>query len=204
MRKVAIFICLFFINFMVAGASSKFKVTLNSCVDGDTAKFNIDGEVKTVRFLSINTPEIAHGSVVSEPYGEEASDFTCDALKNASVIKLQYDPKSDEVDKYDRVLAWVFVDNELLQEKLVRAGLAEVKYVYDDYLYSSDLQAFEVTAQEKHIGMWADEIVSDNIIDSSFNQNIIIYIISIVALFVSGILKGLISKRRYIRKSKTI
>lgn len=209
MKKIAIFVFGLFINMMIVEANnSKFKVTLSSCIDGDTAKININGEDKTVRFLSINAPEIAHDGNEAEPYGNEASLFTCNALKNASSIKLQYDPKSDETDKYGRVLAWVFVDNELLQEKLINNGLAEVKYVYSDYLYSSDLQALEVKAQEKGIGMWSLETSSDtyshDIIDINFfNQNII-YIIFGIILFISGIFKGWIAKRRYIKKNKTI
>ena len=56
--------------------NEKEEVSFSKCVDGDTAKFVIDGEVKTVRFLSINTPEIAHDDQEAEPYGNEASDFT--------------------------------------------------------------------------------------------------------------------------------
>lgn len=184
MKKLVVIICLFFINFMCVSASYKFEVGFGSCVDGDTAKFNINGEVKTVRFLSINTPEIKHGSNEGEPYGVEASDYTCNALKSASSIKLQYDPKSDETDKYGRVLAWVFVDNELLQEKLIREGLAEVKYVYADYLYTSDLQALEVTAQENKIGMWSDDGYISTAVTNDSDYELIIYIVVIISVVI--------------------
>ena len=35
-------------------------VTLNSIVDGDTARFVLDNEIVTVRFLGIDTPETKH------------------------------------------------------------------------------------------------------------------------------------------------
>ena len=156
MKKVLFLCFLFMINLsFVSASNSKFKVTLDSCIDGDTARFNIKDEVKTVRFLSINAPEIAHDDVLAEPYGYEASNYTCQLLKNASVIKLQYDPKSDKEDKYSRVLAWVFVDDELLQEVLVSKGYAEVKYVYNDYLYSNDLKDLENKAKDKKMGIWS-------------------------------------------------
>ena len=196
MRKVFIFIGLFFIGFSTVFASNKFKVTLDKCVDGDTAKFVIDGEVKTVRFLSINTPELAHFGNDAEAYGVEASEYTCNALTNAKSIKLQYDPKSDETDKYGRVLAWVFVDNELLQEKLIKEGLAEVKYVYDDYLYTSDLQALEVNAQESKLGMWSDSVSS---IVSNDEDGIYELIASITGV-ISVIIVALFSKNS--RKKK--
>lgn len=166
MKKIVIIFLLFF-NMSSIHASSKFKVTLDKCIDGDTARFNIKGEVKTVRFLSINAPEIDHDNVVAEPFGYEAGDYTCNLLKKASVIKLQYDTKSDKEDKYGRVLAWVFVDDVLLQEKLVSEGLAEVKYVYDDYLYSSDLKEVERIAKSSHKGMWGN-LVHNSVDYSNF------------------------------------
>lgn len=188
MKKITIFLFVLFFNIMIVDAS-KFKVTLSSCIDGDTAKFNINGEVKTVRFLSINTPEIAHDDVEEEPYGTQASDFTCNALKNASVIKILYDPKSDSTDKYGRVLAWVFVDNELLQEKLVKNGLAEVKYVYDDYQYSSDLKEIEKKARAASVGIWSNVYVnnvSSTDLDFAFYV-VVLFLLSIVSYFIKKI-----------------
>lgn len=162
MKKVCIFIYLFFINLLIVNAEDKVSVRFYSCIDGDTAKFVVNDKIETVRFLSINAPEVDHNGDNSEPYGNEASNYTCKTLHNASIIELQYDPKSDRKDKYDRLLAWVFVDGELLQEKLINEGLAEVKYVYDDYLYSDELYNLEVTAKENGIGMWNNDEISVN------------------------------------------
>ena len=101
MKKIFV-VLLFFIFLSNVDASSKFRVTLDKCIDGDTARFFINGESKTVRFLSINAPEIAHDDVLDEFYGNESSEFTCKLLSRASVIKLQYDPKSDKVDKVEK------------------------------------------------------------------------------------------------------
>ena len=112
MKKVifTIFIS-FLLIFSVSAKSSKVK--FKSGVDGDTAKFILDGEVITARFLAIDTPE-TKGKV--EPYGKEASNYTCKKLKNAKEIKFEYDKNADK-DKYDRYLVWVFIDNELLQKE---------------------------------------------------------------------------------------
>ena len=163
-------------------ASNKFRVTLDSCIDGDTAKFIIKNEVKTVRFLSIDAPEIAHDDVLAEPFGEEASIFTCNMLTNASTIKLEYDSKSDKEDKYGRVLAWVFVDDELLQDKLVIEGLAEVKYVYKDYKYSSHLKNVELEAKTRGIGLWATSYVFDKTGNDDYEFYVIVVCVSIITL----------------------
>lgn len=181
MKKLFVLFYLFFVNFPIINAADKFKVNFYSCIDGDTAKFIVNGKIETVRFLSINAPEVDHNSNNSEPYGNEASNYTCNALHNASIIELQYDPKSDKKDKYDRLLAWVFVDNELLQKKLINEGLAEVKYVYDDYLYSEDLYKLEAISKENGIGMWNNDEISVNY--TAYVYIGIVILILVIALF---------------------
>lgn len=163
MKKVFFVICCF-INVMIVCGSDKVSVSLNKCIDGDTAKFVIDGSVKTVRFLSINTPEIAHDGRGAEWYGDEASSYTCNVLTLANEIVLEFDPKSDKTDKYGRFLAWVYVDGKLLQEDLVRNGYAQVKYVYDDYLYANDLKVLEDVAKSEGIGMWKTDSSDDSFV----------------------------------------
>ena len=180
MKKVVFLFCLLLcIN---VKASNKFNVELDKCIDGDTARFFINGKSKTVRFLSINAPEIAHDDVLEEFYGNESSEYTCKLLSRATKIQLQYDSKSDKVDKYDRVLAWVYVDDTLLQKELVSKGYAEVKYVYDDYMYSKELKELENAAKEKKIGMWGNEDKKDLPFEIPSLHDIIIYICALIAL----------------------
>ena len=80
----------------------------------------------------------------------------CDALKSAETIELEYDDGSEKLDKYGRTLAWVYVDDVLLQEELVKRGLAEVKYLYGDYAYTKELQTLEKEAKKEKINMWSD------------------------------------------------
>ena len=56
--------------------TNKIEVELDSIVDGDTAKFNMNEEVVTVRFLGINTKETVHPEIGEEPFGKEASNYT--------------------------------------------------------------------------------------------------------------------------------
>lgn len=153
------YIVLLFISLLLISTdvnAETVKVKLKKCVDGDTARFIIDNEVKSTRFLAINTPEIKHGKKKAEPYGVEASNYTCKRLKNAKEIALEYDDNSDKTDKYGRVLAWVFVDDELLQNDLVKKGYAEVKYLYGDYKYTKDLEKSQKKAKKEKLNIWSD------------------------------------------------
>ena len=192
MKKI-FFLFIFFFCFSV-NASNKFSVKLDKCIDGDTARFFINGESKTVRFLSINAPEIAHDDILEEFYGKESSEYACKLLSRASSIKLQYDPKSDKVDKYDRVLAWVYVDGELLQKELVSKGYAEVKYVYDDYLYSNELKELENISKEKKLGMWSNVSNKSRSNIPSIHDLIYYSIAAIILLFIT-LIKKLFSKK---------
>lgn len=137
----------------------KYSVTLNKCVDGDTAKFSFEnGDVYSVRFLAIDTPESVHPTKGVEPFGKEASEYTCNKLTSATKIELEYDKKAGQKDKYGRLLAWVFVDDNLLQVNLIREGLAEVAYVYGDYKYVPLLRDEEEVAKAFKKGKWQDDI----------------------------------------------
>lgn len=128
-------------------------VVFSAAVDGDTAKFVIDGETQTVRFLAIDTPETVHPTIGEEPFGKEASDLTKELLGNAANITLEYE--DDLTDNYGRVLAWIFVDDILLQEVLVEQGLAEVKYEKSTYKYVKDLYTSQEKAQNEKLGIWS-------------------------------------------------
>ncbi|GFI41896.1 thermonuclease [Thomasclavelia cocleata] len=131
----------------------RFEVTLNKCVDGDTAWFDINGEKTKVRFLYIDTPE---STKEIEPYGKEASEYTKEQLSNASKIELELNVDGNTTDKYDRLLAWVFVDGELLQEKLASKGLVEKFYDYGyDYTYKSEIIEADKRAKNKRCGIYS-------------------------------------------------
>lgn len=131
----------------------KTEVTLSACVDGDTAKFIQNKEEITVRFLGIDTPETKHPTKGVERFGPEASDETCSMLTNAKKIELVQDPKANK-DKYNRSLYWILVDDTLLQEHLLKLGLAKVAYIYDDYLFVDELEQAEELAKNKGVGIW--------------------------------------------------
>ena len=159
MKKVVILLSIFFIG--LNGVYAKETVKFSDCVDGDTIKIIKNEKEYTVRMLAVDTPESVHPTKGVEYYGKEASEYTCNTVKNAKKIELEYDENSDKEDKYGRLLAWVFVDNTLLQELLVENGYAKIAYLYDDYKYTKELEKKQETASIKNIGIW-DEVSANN------------------------------------------
>lgn len=142
----------FNLNDIVKG--ERFSVTLDKTVDGDTAWFLVDGQSVKVRFLYVDTPESTNQI---EPYGKEASLYVENLLKTAKTIELETNPDGDEYDKYDRLLAWVFVDGELVQEKIASEGYCEKFYDYGyDYTYKNEIIQADLQAQKYKRGIYSE------------------------------------------------
>lgn len=156
MKKVVmifLFFCLFITNVYAERVSVKFE----ACVDGDTIKVILDDKKTTVRFLAIDTPETVHPTKGEQPFGKEASNYTCNKVKNAKKLEIEYDEGSAKTDKYNRALGWVFIDDTLLQKDLVSLGYAKVAYLYGDYKYTDELKKEESIAKSKKLGVWSLE-----------------------------------------------
>ena len=160
MKRVVIIFFILIIFPLTVNAERK-EIEFDSCVDGDTIKAKIDGEVLTIRFLAVDTPETVHPKKKAEPYGKEASNYTCNRVKNAKKLEIEYDPGSDKLDKYKRTLGWIYVDGSLLQKELIEQGYAKVAYIYGDYLYTNELKNVEKNIKEKKIGVWSDQTLNN-------------------------------------------
>jgi micrococcal nuclease len=128
-----------------------YAATLERCTDGDTAVFNVNGTSYPTRFLFIDTPESTNQK---EPYGKEASEFTCSFLKEGS-ITLETDGNT-LFDKYDRLLAWVFVEDKLHQEEITKAGLVEDFYDFGTYKYEKLIRQTMDEAKKNGMGIYDD------------------------------------------------
>lgn len=172
MRKIIFFTLIFFSFIVSSCALEKTNVTFYECIDGDTAKFNMNNETIKVRFLAVDTPENTNNK---EYYGDEASKYTCNLLKQADKITLEFDSNSDKKDKYDRYLAWVWIDDVLIQDLIISNGYGEVAYLYGDYKYTDLLKDHQSVAENKKIGMWNNNESNINN-DNSFNYTLFEYI----------------------------
>ena len=141
-------------------------------------------------------------------YGKEASEYTCEKIKNAEVLELEYDEDSDKLDKYNRHLVWVFVDGELLQKKLVSKGYASVAYLYGDYKYTSELEEAEQDAEDNKLGIWSTEQtdVEDETDDASKgkkNYKEIIILIGMVVIICAASTKARKKVKKKVNKEIT-
>lgn len=132
-----------------------FDAEVVSVTDGDTIKVRINGQVESVRFLLVDTPETNHPRLGEQPFGQEAKDFTKKMLEGKTV---QLEKDVSDRDKYGRLLYYLYVDGKSVQEELLRNGLARVAYVYaPNTKYVDQYYEIQKEAQRKGIGIWSIE-----------------------------------------------
>jgi micrococcal nuclease len=121
-------------------------------VDGDTILL---ANRARVRLIGVNAPESVKPDHPVEPWGPEASQFTHRFLAGG-LVRLEFD--QERLDQYGRWLAYVWVGDRLLNEELVRAGLARVEFQYS---YRSAMKTRFRHAQDEaraaHRGIWSGE-----------------------------------------------
>lgn len=136
--------------------SSLYKVT--SVVDGDTLKVSMNGTVETIRLIGIDTPETVHPTKPVECFGKEASNKAKATLTGQN-IRIELDPTQGERDKYDRLLAYVFLEDGTNFNKFMIAEGYAYEYTYNlPYKYQSDFKKAQADASSQKKGLWADGI----------------------------------------------
>jgi micrococcal nuclease len=90
-------------------------------VDGDTALVRVDGRVRYVRYIGIDTPETVKPGVPVQCGGPRASAFD-HRLVDGRTVRLVFD--RERTDVYGRLLAYVHVGGRFVNAALVRGGYA--------------------------------------------------------------------------------
>ena len=122
------------VKFNPASGRVYMSATVKTFVDGDTTHFDVTDRtvaptgVLKARYLAINTPE-STGQI--EPWGKKASNYTKEALTNATEIILESDTSKWNLDSTgERHLVWVWyktaedAEYRNLNLEILQSGLA--------------------------------------------------------------------------------
>ena len=141
---------------LIKGDKTKYKVKFIKKVDGDTIIVNFNNKELKVRYLLIDTPETVKPGVEVQKYGPEASELNDKLLSNAKDVEIEFDVYEKE-DKYHRALCYVYVDGKNVQEELLLAGLAEIKYVKPpDTRYLDKFKKSQNKAKSNKRNLWSN------------------------------------------------
>lgn len=128
-------------------------VTVTSVVDADTIRIRpaVDG-YDEVRLIGVDAPETRDPDCEVQPYGPEASAFTTSELQGEEV-DLEFD--EERIDRYDRLLAYVYKDEEMFNETLLREGYAQVAIFPPNDEYEDRFNEVQAEAQAEERGIMA-------------------------------------------------
>lgn len=117
-------------------------------IDGDTVQ--IDGKF-TLRYIGVDTPETVDPRRTQQCFGKEAADEN-KRLVLGKRVTLEKDVS--ETDRYGRLLRYVYVDGEMINNLLVEKGFAQARSYPPDIKYQEKFRLAEMTARENARGLW--------------------------------------------------
>jgi micrococcal nuclease len=143
-------------------------------VDGDTLLVQIEQTTsglqqnsvgaQKVRLIGINSPESVDPRKAVECFGREASLFA-KKIAEGKKIFLEPDHTQGDVDKYNRLLRYVYVENEkiTLNQNMIEEGYA-YEYTYrKPYLYQKLFKEVEKNARANKVGLWNQSVCPQDI-----------------------------------------
>ena len=126
-------------------------------LDGDTIHISYNGKDEKVRFIGLDTPETKDPRKPIQCFGREATAKMTEFAENKKV-RLEFDKTQGERDKYGRLLAFVYSeDNKNLAYEMIRQGYGnEYTYNSNPYKYQNEFKEAARKAREENKGLWAE------------------------------------------------
>ncbi|MGQ9547392.1 MAG: thermonuclease family protein [Roseiflexus sp.] len=133
------------------------RATVTRVVDGDTIDVRLNRRTVRVRLIGVDTPETVHPSRPVECFGREASQFLKELLDGQTVL-LESDPSQGNLDRYNRLLRFVWLpDGRLVNYAIIAQGYG-FEYTYNlPYKYQEQFKAAQRAAREAQTGLWAPD-----------------------------------------------
>lgn len=137
-------------------STTSFKYySVSRVIDGDTIDVSIDGKVERLRLIGIDTPETVDPRKPVECFGVEASN-KAKTLLIGKKVSLESDDSQGELDKYNRLLRYVFLeDGTNINLLMIKEGYAH-EYTYNlPYKYQTEFKNAQKQAEANKAGLWS-------------------------------------------------
>lgn len=130
----------------ICGIARAWEAVVTQIQDGDSFRVRQGRATTTIRLYGIDCPEY------QQPGGQQAKSLTAALVKGRRV-----DIQPMDIDRYDRVVAVVRFDGQVVNAELVRAGWA---WVYPRYCTTQpecrQWEVLERDARRSRRGIWRD------------------------------------------------
>jgi len=121
-------------------------------VDGDTIDVRLDGETVPVRYIGVDTAEMGWSGPGPECHALEATEENRKLVEGKTVRLVVGE---EPYDRYDRLLAYVYVSGRMVNAELLRTGMAETLTIPPNDRFSERFQRIEAAARASDRGRWA-------------------------------------------------
>ena len=131
-------------------------------VDGDTIDLDVPDAAwdhTRVRLWGVDTPETVKENTPVQHFGPQASEFTRRTCRG-KLVRIELDPR-DTRDRYGRLLAYVYLDDgRMLNRVLVAGGYAYADPRFD-HEFRGEFNRLQRDAMEGGRGLWRDATPAD-------------------------------------------
>jgi micrococcal nuclease len=128
------------------GTAPSESALVTRVIDGDTIELS-DGT--KVRYIGINAPE---STTKTQCFGKESSQEN-KLLVEGKSVRLEKDISN--TDKYGRLLRYVWIGQDMINELLIRQGFAQIATYPPDVKYKDRFIEAERLAREENKGLWS-------------------------------------------------
>jgi len=126
-------------------------VTVERALDGDSLRLT-DG--RQLRLIGINTPEFGKDGMPPEPLAHEARSALAE-MANGRTLRIN--PGREPEDRYGRLLAHVFTDDDRsVEAEMLRRGLGWMVAIPPNVDRVRELAAVETEARSARRGVWKE------------------------------------------------
>lgn len=125
------------------------KAKVINVLDGDTIVLENN---QKVRLIGIDAPEKYYDGKKDDCFAKEAKEMLKQLIEKQNV-DLEID--ISQTDKYDRLLRYVYLDEVLINEFLVRQGFAKASSIPPDTKYRGGFEKAQGLAENQRLGLWS-------------------------------------------------
>jgi micrococcal nuclease len=127
---------------------------VTAVLEGDLIQVLLEGGLYQVKYILIDAPAFNDPEKGTEPFGTESLELNR-RLVEGQTVTLEKD--ESETDVAGRLLRYVYVGDLMVNEEMLRQGLARVELLPPDLKYASRFQQVEQAAQTTNVGIWSLE-----------------------------------------------
>jgi micrococcal nuclease len=120
-------------------------------VDGDTARMEISGSAQSVRYIGIDTPESVIPGEPPECFGKRSAALNRSLVEGGRVTLVL---GAERRDRYGRLLAYVYLDELLVNAEIIRRGFARTLAIAPNTDFADRFARLQQAAANAGRGLW--------------------------------------------------